>query len=90
MPNGTPSLKLPIRTGRNRPRTSINQIAAAKAQATCVPMPSERARLYMRAHHSSTEIVRNRPVICHQPPSFIGAIDRPYPGAGGSRLSQNN
>ena len=44
MPKGTASLQLPIRSGRMKPSTTISQIAAAKAQATCVPMPSALAR----------------------------------------------
>ena len=44
MPNGTASLQVPIRSGRMKPEHQISQIAEAKAQATCVPRPSARAR----------------------------------------------
>ena len=73
-----------------KPSTRNSQIAAAKAQATCVPMPSARARVYMRTHHSRIDTVRKPPAISHQPPSFSGGSDSPYCGAGGSSDSQNS
>ena len=72
MPNGTASPQLPISNGRMKPSTRYSQIAAANAQATCVPMPRARARVYMRAHQSSNDTVRKKPAIIHQPPSFSG------------------
>ena len=90
MPNGTASAKLPISTGRMKPSTSISQIAAANAQATCVPMPSALARRYMRTHQSSTDIVMKKPAMRHQPPSFKGGIERPYLAGGGSSASQGS
>ena len=74
-----------------KPSTSISQIAAAKAQGTCVPMPSARARVYMRPHQSSTEVVMKKPAISHQPPSLSGGKRcRPLPGGGGSSASQGS
>ena len=35
-------------------------------------------------------MVRNKPVICHQPPWFRGASARPLPGGGGSSASQKS
>jgi len=90
MPYGTASLQLPMRTGRKRPSTNISQMAAAKAQAMCVPMPSSRARVYMRAHQSITEASRKKPAMMNQPPSLIGGMDRPYTGLGGSNESQKS
>ncbi len=90
MPNGTASEKLPINTGRIKPSTSISQIAAANAHATCVPIFSARARRYMRTHHSSTDAVMKKPAMRHQPPSFSGGIDRPYFAGGGSSASHGN
>ncbi len=72
------------------PSTSMSQIAAAKAQATCVPMPSARARRYMRNHHKSTELVRKKPAMSHQPPSCKRGKCRPFDGAGGSSASQGS
>jgi hypothetical protein len=53
-------------------------------------MPSWRARRYMRAHHSSSEMVRNRPAISHQPPWLSGGSASPNCGGGGSSASQNS
>ncbi len=84
MPNGTASLHLPIRIGRMKPSTRYSQIADANAHGTCVPMPSTRARRYMRTHQSKMDVVRKKPAISHQPPSFSGGMVRPYSGFGGS------
>jgi len=65
-------------------------MAAANAHGMCVPMPSARARRYMRSHQSSIDAVRKKPAISHQPPSFSGGIDNPYSGAGGSSASHGN
>ena len=43
-----------------------------------------RARRYMRTHQSRIDMVRQKPAISHQPPSFSGGNDRPYFGDGGS------
>ena len=72
------------------PRTRYSQIAAANAHATCVPMPSARARRYMRIHHRMIAVVRKKPAISHQPPSLSGGIFSPYFGAGGSSASQGS
>ena len=61
-------------------------MAEAKAQATCVPMPSATARLYIRTHHSRIEAVRKKPASSHQPPSCNGGkILRPCLAEGGLR-----
>ena len=44
----------------------------------------------MRAHHNSSEMVRKKPAISHQPPWFSGGKLRPYCGGGGSSASQNS
>ena len=89
MPKGTASPQLPISTGRMKPSTRNSQIAAAKAHAVCVPIPSWRARVYIRAHHRRIETVSNPPTISHQPPWLSGGISvRPSCGGGGSSDSQ--
>ena len=90
MPKGTDSPKLPMSTGRMMPSDSISQMAAANAHATWVPMPSARARRYMRSHHNSTELVRNRPASSHQPPFCRFGMCRPLAGDGGSSASQGS
>ena len=90
MPKGTASPQLPMSSGRMKPSTKYSQMAAAKAQATCVPMPSALARRYVRHHHSSTEAVRKKPAISHQPPWFSAGSDRPPDGGGGSSASQGS
>ena len=37
-------------------------------------MPSARARRYMRTHQSRIDVVRKKPAISHQPPSFSGGM----------------
>jgi hypothetical protein len=44
----------------------------------------------MRTHHSRIDVVRKKPAISHQPPSFSGGRLRPYSGGGGSSASQNS
>ena len=90
IPNGTASPQLPISSGRMKPSTRYSQIAEANAQATWVPMPSARARRYMRAHHSRIDVVRKKPAISHQPPSFSGGKMQAVFGAGGSSASQGS
>src|SRR3569832_763895 len=80
-----------MRMGRIYPNTRNSQIAEAKAHATCVPILSSRARLYIRTHHRRMDVVRKKPAISHQPPSFKGGkMVRPHLASGGSRDSQNS
>jgi hypothetical protein len=44
----------------------------------------------MRAHQSMMDIVRKKPAISHQPPSFSGGMLRPYLAGGGSSDSQKS
>ena len=77
MPNGTASAKLPISSGRMKPEHQ-HQPDRRRRRPTrrACPCRAPCARRYIRTHQSSTEQVRKKPAMRHQPPSLSGGIEQ--------------